>query len=86
MDDSKQKDAKTKIWENVQLLCLALTIAGQVVIGPCYLAGQGLWLVSNVLAIIRNFVLVRPMADKVKDAAMTAITAGLMIAYAIMNI
>ena len=70
----------------MQLVCLFLTIAGQVVIGPRYLAGQGIWPVSNIIAIIRNVVLKRPLADKVKDWAMTGITAGLMIAYAIMNI
>ena len=33
------------VWENLQLLCLGLTIAGQIFIGGSYVIGQGIWLV-----------------------------------------
>ena len=58
------------VWENLQLLCLGLTIAGQILIGG-----------SNVICLTRDFVLHRPMADKVKNAVLTAITLTLVINY-----
>lgn len=66
--------------ENLQYLGLALTIAGQVVIGPMWLLGQALWLTANGIAVTRDFVLRRPTADKVKDIGLTALTVGLIIA------
>ncbi len=62
------------VWENMQLVVLALTIAGQMFVGGAYLIGQGLWCAANVVTVVRDFVLYRPMADIVKDCAMTAIT------------
>lgn len=67
--------------ENLQLLGLALTIMGQVIIGSSYIAGQGLWLVSNLIAIFRDFYLHRPMADKVKNITLTGITLGLVVVW-----
>ncbi len=67
--------------ENLQLLGLALTIMGQVVIGSSYILGQGLWLVSNLIAIFRDFYLHRPVADKVKNCVLTAITLGLVVTW-----
>ena len=68
-----------KFWENLQLLFLGMTIFGQVTIGLSFLLGQGVWLIANIGALIRDFALHRPAADKVKNAALTAITAGLII-------
>lgn len=82
----ENKPFGVRVWEDIQLLCLGLTIVGQILIGPMYIVGQSCWLVSNVLAIIRNFILHRPFADKIKDAVMTAITTGLMLAYLIPRI
>lgn len=82
----EDKPVAMRVWENIQLLCLGLTIVGQILIGPMYIVGQSCWLVSNALAVIRNFILHRPFADKVKDAVMTAITTGLMLAYLIPRI
>lgn len=87
MQDKKQtpplekKSTARKVWENLQYLNLAMTIAGQVVIGGSYLLGQGVWLVANCIAVIRDVVLKRPAADVVKDVAMTALTAGLIVFY-----
>lgn len=67
------------IWENLQLLCLGLTVAGQILIGGSYIIGQGIWLVSNIICLARDFALGRPMADKIKNAVLTAITATLVI-------
>lgn len=65
------------IWENAQFFVLALTIAGQMFVGVAFFIGQGLWAVANIISVIRDFVLHRPIADIVKDSAMTAITIAL---------
>lgn len=70
-----------QVWTQAQYLNLALTIAGQIVVGNSYLIGQGVWLVANCIAVIRDVVLKRPAADVVRDVAMTALTAGLIVFY-----
>ena len=76
-----KKDVKTIVWENLQLLTLMGSIAGQVTIGASFLLGQGLFLAANIVALTRNFVLHRPIADKIKDSCLTAITIGLIVAF-----
>ena len=69
-----------KFVENLQLLGLALTIIGQVLVRfDLALVAQIIWLVANVIALGRDFYLYRPAADKIKNAALTALTAGLVI-------
>ena len=72
-----QKDTKTLVWENLQLLVLGMTIFGQVTIGVSFLLGQGVWLIANIITLVRDFMLHRPPADKIKNGSLTAITAGL---------
>lgn len=76
-----QKSTAQLIWENLQLAVLAGTITGQCIVGASFLIGQIIWLVCNIVALIRDFMLHRPPADKIKNAALTGITAGLIIAY-----
>lgn len=71
------------VWVNSQYAVLALTMLGQIAIGPNYYAGQGLWLVANLITFGRNFVLERPRADKVQGAFMLALTIVLMVSHAI---
>ena len=69
-----------KFVENLQLLGLGLTIMGQVLVRfDLALVAQLIWLAANVLALGRDFYLERPWADKIKNAALTALTAGLVI-------
>ena len=69
-----------KFVENLQLLGLALTIIGQVLVRfDLALIAQIIWLAANVIALGRDFYLYRPAADKIKNAALTALTAGLII-------
>ena len=70
---------KIKIFENMQYLVLAGLIIAQCVIGKWYLIGQTIYLFCNVISVIRDYVLKRPTADKVKDYACTAITIGLIL-------
>lgn len=73
------------VWESMQYIVLALTIAGQVAIGANYYVGQSMWLISNIITVTRNIVLARPKADKVQGWAMAALTFGLILANLIMG-
>lgn len=77
----QEKSLGIKIWENLALFCLALTIFGQVTIGASFILGQGVWFVANVITLTRDFILHRPAQDKIKNAALTAITAGIITAW-----
>lgn len=68
---------KIVVWENLQVAVLALTIAGQAVVGGLYLLAQIIWLVANVVSLSRDFVLERPMADKVKNGGLCGLTIAL---------
>jgi len=69
-----------RLVENLQLLGLALTIIGQVLVRfDLALVAQSIWLAANVIALGRDFYLYRPVADKIKNAALTALTLGLVI-------
>lgn len=73
-----------KIVENLQLLGLALTIAGQVLVRfDLALVAQSLWMAANGIALGRDFYLKRPMADKVKNAALLALTIALVTSLVI---
>ena len=81
---TETKERKTrhhvKFVENLQLLGLALTITGQVLVRfDLALIAQLIWLAANVIALGRDFYLYRPVADKVKNAALSALTLSLVI-------
>lgn len=80
----KKTNSRIKVWEQIQLVVLALTICGQCIVGGFFLLGQSLWLIANSIAVVRDFKLRRPYADKVKDATMTAITIGIIAGYVLM--
>jgi hypothetical protein len=79
--ETARKERKhVKVVENLQLLGLALTIIGQVLVRfDLVLITQIIWLVANIIALGRDFYLYRPVADKIKNAALTALTLGLII-------
>ena len=66
-----------KFFEVLNYLVLMLLIAGQCVVGANWMIGQFIYLGANVISVSRCWVLKRPVADKVKDGACTAITSGL---------
>jgi hypothetical protein len=72
-----------KIWEFVAYICLALTILGQILTASNVLFAQWVWLVSNALFVARDMALKRPIADKVKDVAMLALTIGMVVMLSI---
>lgn len=73
------KSTREKSWENIAVLCFALTVLGQGLVGGFYLVAQVVWMVANVINLIRDFVLKRPKADKIRDAGLCALTTVLII-------
>ena len=68
---------KEKIFENMQYITLILLIVGQCVVGADFYIGQFIYLGANTVATVRDFILKRPVADKIKNVACLAITIGL---------
>lgn len=66
-------------WELIGYITLALCIFGQITVGYWYLLAQFVYLISNVLGVIRDYALNLPRANKVRDFAFTAITLGLIV-------
>ena len=66
-------------WEIVGYSSLALCVLGQICVGYVYLFAQVLYLVSNVLGIVRDFALDLPRANKVRDAVFIGITLALIV-------
>lgn len=88
--DTAKADCKPrkhiKFVENLQLLGLGLTIVGQVLVRfDLALVAQLIWLAANIIALGRDFYLERPWADKIKNAALTALTAGLVASILIVG-
>lgn len=68
-----------KVFEVSNYLILTLLIIGQSTVGSMFYVGQGIYLTANVLSVTRCWVLKRPVADKIKDCCMLAITIGLIL-------
>lgn len=79
-EKTREERHHIKFVENLQLLGLALTIVGQILVRfDLALVAQLIWLAANIIALGRDFYLYRPAADKIKNACLTALTAGLII-------
>ena len=68
-----------KGFELANYLVLTLLITAQCTVGSNFFVGQFIYFSANVLAVVRCFILRRPMADKVKDFCMLGITTGLIL-------
>ena len=77
---------KIVTWENVQYVVLFLTVVGQILIGVNYFLGQSTWLLANAITVTRNVKLDRPRADKVQGWFMFALTFGLIVANAFIQL
>lgn len=74
-----EKTKNERIWENAAVLCFALTVLGQGLVGGLYLIAQGVWLIANVISLIRNIVLQRPKADKMRDSGLIGLCISLIV-------
>ena len=84
----KRKDLKKmlkKLWENkifwecIGYITLALCVFGQIAVGYWYMVAQLAYLISNIAAVVRDFALKLPPANKVRDIVFTAITVALIV-------
>ena len=64
---------------DVLYIAMFMTVLGQCVVGNIFYVGQGLFLIANVIYLVRDFKLGRPKADKIKNTLFTAITVGIII-------
>lgn len=74
-----EKSRKEQRWENIAILCFGLTVLGQGLVGGLYLVAQCIWLTANIISLIRNVVLERPKADKMRDAGLIGLTITLIV-------
>lgn len=70
---------KKIFWEVICYIGLALCIIGQITVGKYYVLAQSLYLIANLSAVIRDFSIKLPTANKVKDIFFTAITIALLL-------
>lgn len=68
-----------KFFTNLAYVAIAATIIGQCVTGVNFYFGQIAYLIANVINCVRDVVLDRPIADKIKNFSLLGITIGLMI-------
>lgn len=65
--------------ENSLYFVLVLIMVGQGVVMVSAPLGQALFLVGNLIAVWRDFVLGRPLSDKVRSVALTGLTITLLV-------
>ena len=68
-------------WEIIGYITLALCVLGQIAVGYLYIPAQIMYLAANLLGVVRDYALLLPRANKVRDICFTAITVGLIIIY-----
>lgn len=66
-------------WECIGYITLALCVFGQIAVGYWYMVAQLAYLISNIAAVVRDFALKLPPANKVRDIVFTAITIALIV-------
>lgn len=70
---------KEKVFVNLQYIVLGALLVAQCVVGKNFVVGQCIYLGANAAAVIRDFGLARPRADKVKNVSCLALTLGLLL-------
>lgn len=58
---------------------MAMLIIGQCTVGEWFFFGQGVYLIANVVNVVRDFILKRPNSDKIRNISFSAITLGLIL-------
>ena len=66
-------------WEIINYFCLGGLIIGQITIGFLFYVGQTVYLVTDILILIRVFACKYPLSEKIKNIALTAICLGVLI-------
>lgn len=71
---------KTLNWDNVGYIVLFGLIAGQIAIGFNFVLGEAIYILTDLLILTRDFKLKRPKADIIKNAVLTVLASGALIA------
>lgn len=71
---------KKKVWENLLYVILVLLILGQIVSKYDFMMGKVLAVITNIFVLVRDFVLHKSTADKVKNSTMSFIACGSLVA------
>ena len=69
---------KDNFFTNLAYVAIAATIIGQCITGVNFYFGQVAYLIANIINCVRDIVLDRPRADKIKDFSLLGITIGIM--------
>lgn len=67
------------IWEVFGYITLVLCVIGQITVGWIYMFAQCVYLLANIISVVRDIALKLPTANLVKDIAFTGITLALII-------
>lgn len=70
---------KRKIWENLLYVILVLLIIGQIVSKYDFMMGKVLAVITNIFVLVRDFVLHKSTADKVKNSTMSLFACGSLV-------
>lgn len=70
---------KTLFWEIIGYITLLLCVVGQITVGWYFILAQSLYLLANVVGVIRDIALKLPRANLVKDVVFAGITIALII-------
>ena len=69
-----------KIFENeVGYFIMFALIVAQCTVGEWFFFGQAIYLIANIVNVVRDFVLNRPKSDKIKNVSFSAITVSLIL-------
>jgi hypothetical protein len=74
---------QNKIYEIAGYIAIALTVVGQIVINMSAIMGQSLWMVANILYLIKAVKQNMGKAEIIRNVIMSAITTGLIILCAL---
>ena len=69
----------TILWETICYITLLLCVIGQITVGWYFIFAQSLYLLANILGVIRDIALKLPRANLVRDIVFAGITVGLIV-------
>lgn len=70
---------KALFWEIIGYITLLLCVVGQITVGWYFILAQSLYLLANVVGVVRDIALKLPRANLVKDVVFAGITIALII-------
>ena len=74
---------QNKIYEIAGYVAIALTVIGQIVVNMSAIAGQSLWMIANIIYLIKAVKQNMGKAEIIRNVIMSASTTGLIILCAL---